>query len=138
MPHDFCISFRIWHPTRKADDLIAAFGASPKIAHSVGEPRQRPDGVPLSGHYEKTYLAFDLNPGPDVWLKVFLTEQLSRNPLLGNDDLLNDIHATGGVSEFFVSIEGEIILSLLFEVDLLSTLARKKIRLALDVHENEG
>ena len=98
----FTMSFRVWHPTRAASDVISVLNLPVWFAHSVGEPRRTPKGAPLAGVYGETYCCFLLQEKTRDRLDKCVARWCEL--LQTHDDFLQDFRHTGGKIEFYVSI----------------------------------
>jgi len=54
-PYSYTIALRIWHPSIDPALITGKLGLKPQFTNVAGQPRQTPQGRPLSGSYAESY-----------------------------------------------------------------------------------
>ena len=127
------LSFRIFHPSMRAEDIAEKIGLKSKHLHSLGAARQTPKGTKLDGVYSQTYVSFDLEEYEGEILEDALRRALEEK-LASKMPYLSELVATGGVLEFFVGIFLEGNEGLQIDAELIDLFASAKIGLSLDIY----
>ena len=127
------LSFRIFHPTARAEDIAAKVGLKSKRAHSVGAPRETPKGKRLEGVYSRTCVSFDVKNHEGEVLEDAIRRALEEE-LNSKIPYLSELVATGGELEFFVGIFLNGNEGLQIDAKLVSSLASAGIGLSLDMY----
>jgi len=130
----YSISFRIWHPTRLAEDISSKIGTKPVIAYNVGEQRRTPKDTFLQGNWRETYCVYDVMrhiPGrfTDGLEKCIISFE-SLAPVF------DELSSEGGTLEFYVWIypnkDGDLGFSL--DADLIKRIGDFKFKLSVEIY----
>jgi len=131
----YSISFRIWHPTRSAEDISSKIGMKPVIAYNVGHPKTTPKGAfPNGGIWRETYCVYHVMrhiPGR-------FTEGL-ENCISSFESLaavFDELSSEGGKLEFYVWIYPNEDTELGFELDadLIRRIGDIKFKLSVEIY----
>ena len=130
---DFKISMRIFHPTRRGEDIVKHVPLEFKIMQSVGDDRRTPKGNELEGAYDRTYISFDLPEENGETLEDVLRRVL-KEKVMTNPKFFEDLFETGGSTEFFIGIFCRKSLGIEIGMDIIDALALTKIVLSIDFY----
>lgn len=128
------LTFRVFHPTARAEDIARKFDLKSKHLRTVGAPRVSPTGQRLDGVYPRTAVSFDLT---EYESEACLEDALSRaldEKLADKAPVISELIATGGHAEFFIGVFLDGNQGLMIDPDLMSRLAAAGITLALDLY----
>jgi hypothetical protein len=131
-PYKCEVWFRIYHPKIDLDKVADQLGLVPKTKWRAGSPRKTPKGRLLSGVYGSSYCSIPLSPDRNMGLVEFLDSFARR--LEAHKRILSPLCKTGGkleinISMFVTKNSGEV-----FGWNVLATLSKLKISLALDIY----
>lgn len=127
------VSLRVFHPTRRAEEIATNVGLKGHILQSVGEPRKAPKGEKLNGIYDRTYVTFNLEETHKEGVVELLRKTLEVT-LVGKTPYLSELVETGGKVEFFVGMFGDENIGLEIDAGLISDLASARIAVSLDIY----
>jgi hypothetical protein len=102
---NFNLSFRVCHPSVRAETICSQLAMTPRFSHSVGDQRKTPKGTLLEGRYDQTYVMFPLAKKKGEWLDHELLRWCAELDRLAPDLLA--LKNTGGTLDFCVSISLE-------------------------------
>jgi hypothetical protein len=113
-----------------ASDVVARLRLKPEFAHSVGEERRTPKGMPLLGVYAETYCCF-LRPHPS---KMAPAEFLSRDAgrLKKHQRFFAAVRRAGGRVEYYLGLDCVGSAGEVFGSDLLEQLAAMRIDFSIE------
>jgi len=131
----YSISFRIWHPTRSAEDISSKIGMEPVVAYNVGHPKATPKGAfPDGGIWRKTYCSYHVMrhiPGR-------FTDGLGKciNSFESLAPIFDEFSSEGGILEFYVWIYPNEDAELGFELDaeLIKRIGDLKFKLSVEIY----
>lgn len=129
----YTISLRIFHPTRRANDIAKHIGLNCRIRQSAGDGRQTSNGNKLEGIYDRTFVLFDIPEEKGKGLEDVLRKVLKEN-LSTSFDFIGDLDRTGGRSEFFIGIFCDKNIGIQIDGEIVQSLALAKIGLSFDFY----
>lgn len=129
MSNRYSVSLQIWHPEADPAIIIGGIGLSPRRFWKVGDKRALSKGAIVDGVYRESYCLFDLESSEDKELSDFLGEVIDG--LANATDFISQLRQTGGKVSFFVAWEQGDCRGEIFEVALLSRMARAGIDLGI-------
>lgn len=133
-PVQYEISFRLWHPTMKPEEISSNLGWQPEIAWCAGQARKTPKGTVLEGTYQNTY-----------WNRKHRRSESSVPLSDAVADFLEDIESRSSFLQFFSAGGGTAELFFIWfgrggftlPCTLLAKLSDLKIGLSFDIYDSE-
>jgi glycerophosphoryl diester phosphodiesterase len=100
-PRRFDVELFIVHPTLDTAEITAELGLKPQNSHRVGDRRQAPNGVLLSGVYRDTRWRHSIEIElKDQWFSEQVTKLVDQ--LIPHRQFLKNLRATGGKAQIIV------------------------------------
>jgi hypothetical protein len=93
-PFRYSVSLRLRHPKMDPEDISVALQRKPQFQWKAGEPRTRPQGLPLEGINSVTYLCSQGRKGQGFDLAESLSSHL--NELETHKSFLTAFVSSGG------------------------------------------
>lgn len=126
------LSLRIKHPSVDLALVCGRLGMTPKVIWRAGEPRTTPIGNLLARDRDQSYRSIRIDHPADIPLADALGALLDR--LTASRKFFDELAATGGSTNVFVSWYSEKNSGERLAPDLLGKLAVLNLSLALDVY----
>ena len=135
--YEFTVSLRLRHPAIDPSRITQTLGIEPQHTWKAGDPRRDPAGGALEGVYRESYWMGRLMDEPQLSsarlsVESVLLQKLAQ--LRRSHDLLEQLHAEGGVAELHISLYAREDFRLELSEQSLGLLGRLGLSVALDVH----
>ena len=130
-PYYCSVSFRIFHPKFSADEICKKIGLIAYRKWTVGQPKTTIKGQLLKGVNAETFCIFHLIPTRKIGLEEFVGLSMTR--IAVHKKYLDDLCATGGRLELYVSCFLNKNSGMVFDWKKLSGIADCRIALVFDL-----
>jgi hypothetical protein len=132
------VSFRVFHPTVRAEEIVARVGLRPRIVRSVGDARATPKGTPLEGINQRTSVVFDLEEFESVIGLEQTLKIVTRDVAANAGSYLPELVETGGRAEFFIGVFCDENVGVDLDATLIRSLASAGIAVGFDIYPPDG
>jgi hypothetical protein len=137
--YEFTIALCIRHPTIDPSRITGALGIEPQHSWKAGERRCDDAGTELEGVYRESYWTGLLMAEPQLSSEQVSVERVleqSLAPLRRSHDFLVQLNADGAVATLMVSLFSRGVVRLDLSTELLVSLSRLGLSIALDIHSH--